>query len=195
MRKQNMIKQKIKVLRKLINKTCDTLSSNEIKEIRQNLCKKETIYDFLTNKDKLKSKEERVLNRIDSYLDKLYDDLIKKSKYKQNYLYGLEQLFNDDVYYKPIEVKSSFKGNYVKYESKGDKDRSLSITLYFLKVEPFLYDLIDFYKAIGEWKIQLSMQVNFIADNNDDKGLIFHTKSDNLEIMHGIDTKNIVTDL
>ena len=190
-----MIKQKIKVLRKLLNKTCDTLSSNEIKEIRQNLYKKETIYDFLTNKDKLKSKEERVLNRIDSYLDKLYDDLIKKSKYKQNYLYGLEQLFNDDVYYKPIEVKSSFKGNYVKYESKGDKDRSLSITLYFLKVEPFLYDLIDFYKAIGEWKIQLSMQVNFIADNNDDKGLIFHTKSDNLEIMHGIDTKNIVTDL
>ena len=195
MRKQNMIKQKIKVLRKLINKTCDTLSSNEIKEIRQNLCKKETIYDFLTNKDKLKSKEERVLNRIDSYLDKLYDDLIKKSKYKQNYLYGLEQLFNDDVYYKPIEVKSSFKGNYVKYESNGDKDRSLSITLYFLKVEPFLYDLIDFYKAIGEWKIQLSMQVNFIADNNDDKGLIFHTKSDNLEIMYGTDTKNIVTDL
>ena len=195
MRKQNMIKQKIKVLRKLINKTCDTLSSNEIKEIRQNLCKKETIYDFLTNKDKLKSKEERVLNRIDSYLDKLYDDLIKKSKYKQNYLYGLEQLFNDDVYYKPIEVKSSFKGNYVKYESNGHKDHSLSITLYFLKVEPFLFDLIDFYKAIGEWKIQLSMQVNFIADNNDDKGLIFHTKSDNLEIMHGTDTKNIVTDL
>ena len=195
MRKQNIIKQKIKVLRKLLNKNRDTLSSNEIKEIGQNFYKKETIYDFLTNRDKLKSKEERVLNRIDSYLDKFYDDLLKKSKYKQNYLHGLEKLFNDDVYYKPIEVKSSFKGNYVKYESKGDKDRSLSITLYFLKVEPFLYDLIDFYKAIGEWKIQLSMQVNFIADNNDDKGLIFHTKSDNLEIMHGIDTKNIVTDL
>ena len=46
MRKQNMIKQKIKVLRKLLNKNCDTFSSNEIKEIRQNLYKKETIYDF-----------------------------------------------------------------------------------------------------------------------------------------------------
>ena len=46
MRKQNMIKQKIKVLRKLLNKNRDTLSSNEIKEIRQNLYKKETIYDF-----------------------------------------------------------------------------------------------------------------------------------------------------
>ena len=50
MRKQKIIKQKIKVLRKLLNK--------------------------------------RVLNRIDSYLNELYDDLLKKSKYKQNYLYG-----------------------------------------------------------------------------------------------------------
>ena len=81
-----MIKQNIKVFRKLHNKTCDTPSSNEIKEIRQNLYKKETIYNFLTNRDKLKSKEERVLNRIDSYFNKLHDDLLKKSKYNQNYL-------------------------------------------------------------------------------------------------------------
>ena len=82
MRKQKIIKQKIKILRKLLNKNRDTLSSDEIKEIRQILYKKETIYDFLTNKDKIKSKEKRVLNRIDSYLNKLYDDLLKKSKYK-----------------------------------------------------------------------------------------------------------------
>ena len=54
MQKQNMIKQKIKVLRKLLNKSRDTFSSNEIKEIWQNVYKKETIYDFLSNKDKLK---------------------------------------------------------------------------------------------------------------------------------------------
>ena len=104
-------------------------------------------------------------------------------------------MFNDDVYYKPIEVKSSFKGNYVKYESNGDKDRSLAITFYLMKVEPFLYDFIDFYKENGEWKIQLSIQVNFIADNNDDKGLTLHTKSNNVEIMRDIDSKTIVTEL
>ena len=179
----------------MLNKNRHTLSSNEINEIRHYLYKKETIYDFLTDQDKLKNNEPRVLSRIDSHLNELYDDLLKKSKYKQNYLYGLEQLFNDDVYYKPIEVKSSFKGDYVKYESNGKKDRSLSITLYFLKVEPFLYDLTDFYQTVGEWKIQLSMQVNFIADNYDKKGLILHTKSDNVEIMRGIDTKTIVTKL
>ena len=104
-------------------------------------------------------------------------------------------MLNDDVYYKPTEVKNCFRGNYVKYESDGDKDRSSSITPYFLKVEPFLYDLIDFYKTLSEWKIQLSMQVNFIADNYDDKGLILHTESYNVEIMRGIDTKTIVTKL
>ena len=104
-------------------------------------------------------------------------------------------MFNDDVYYKPTEVKSSFKGNYVKYESNGDKDCSLTISFYFWKVEPFLSGLIDFYKTIGEWKIQLSTLVKFITDNNDDKGLILHTKSDNVEIMRGIDTKTIVMKL
>ena len=165
-------KQKIQAIKEIFKDIHDTLSSSKINKIRTNIYKKRRIYDFLINKDKLKSNEQRVLNRIDSYLNELYDDLSKKSKCRPNSLYGLEQLFNDDVYYKPIEVKSSFKGNYVKYESNGDKDRSLSIAPYFLKVEPFLYDLIDFYKAIGEWKIQLSIQVSFIADNNDDKGLL-----------------------
>ena len=59
-------------------------------------------------------------------------------------------MLNDDVYYKPFEVKSSFKCNYVKYQSNGDKDRSLAITFSLMKVEPFLYDLIDFYKENGE---------------------------------------------
>ena len=104
-------------------------------------------------------------------------------------------MFNDDVYYKPIDVKSSFEGNYVNYQSNGDKDRSLAITFYLMKVEPFLCDFIYFYKENGEWKIQLSIQVNFIADNNDDKGLILHTKSNNVEIMRGIDSKTIVTEL
>ena len=39
------------------------------------------------------------------------------------------------------------------------------------------------------------MQVNFITDNNDNKGLILQTKSDNVEIMRGNDTKTIVTKL
>ena len=32
----------------------------------------------------------------------------------------------DKEYYKPIKTKSAFNGNYIEYESKGDKDKNLS---------------------------------------------------------------------
>ena len=83
-------KQKIQAIKEIFKDICDTLSSSEINKIWTNIYKKERIYDFLTNKDKLKSNEQRVLNRIDSYLNELYDDLSKKSKYRPNYLHGLE---------------------------------------------------------------------------------------------------------
>ena len=37
---------------------------------------------------------------------------------------------NDDDYYKPILIKSSFKNNYKYYESRGDKDKKLSVKQY-----------------------------------------------------------------
>ena len=48
-------------------------------------------------------------------------------------------------------------GNYILYESKGDKDAKLSIDKYFDKITPYLRDMIDNHKARGEWKIQLVM--------------------------------------
>ena len=46
----------------------------------------------------------------------------------------------------------------------------------------------------GEWKIQLSMQVSFISPINEETD-IMHSKSDNIEIMRGIDTNNVVNRL
>ena len=43
----------------------------------------------------------------------------------------------------------------------------------------------------GEWKIQLSMQINFISPTNEEID-IMHSKSDNIEIMRGRDTNDIV---
>ena len=36
-------------------------------------------------------------------------------------MYALDLLFNDDDYYKLVEVQSAFNGNYVLYESNGDE--------------------------------------------------------------------------
>ena len=70
----------------------------------------------------------------------------------------IEKLFsNVDDYYKPILVESSFKNNYKYYESRGDKDKKLSVKQYLYKIMPYLRDIINDHKAIrnesNEWKI------------------------------------------
>ena len=144
MRKQQNTKQKIKAIKKLFENTRDTFSRDKINEIRTNLYKKELIYDFLKKKPRLKGNERRFFNDIVKCFDGLYSDL-SKEKYQENFLYGLAHLFNEDLYYKPIEVKSTFNGNYVLYERKGDEYRSLSVLQYLLDIKPYLYDLIEEY--------------------------------------------------
>ena len=188
-------KQNIQAIKEIFKNIRDTLARDKINEIRTNIYKKETILDFLTNKDKLKSNEQKVLIRINDYFNKLYDDLLKKSKYENNFMYGLEKLFNSDVYYNPIEVKSAFNGDYVYYESNGDKISSVSVLEYFSHIIPFLHDLIEYFKTNGEWKIQLSMRIKFISITDAAQENILHSKSDNVEIMRGIDTKTIIDEL
>ena len=80
----------------------------------------------------------------------LKKDLDKLQKYQYNITYGLDKLFNrlnEEDYYKPTEVKSVFNGNYVLYESKGDKDARLSIDENFDIIRPYLKDAIDIHKA------------------------------------------------
>ena len=72
-------KQKIQAIKELFKNIRDTLSCNEINKLRTNIYKKETIFDFLTDKDKLKSNEQKVLDNIIDYFNKLYDDLLKKT--------------------------------------------------------------------------------------------------------------------
>ena len=64
---------------------------------------------------------------------------------------------DDDDYYKPILVKSSFEENCKYCESRGDKDKKLSIQQHIDMIKPHLSDLINDNKAIEsssyEWKI------------------------------------------
>ena len=71
-------KQKIQAIKEIFKNIRDTLSRNETNKLRTNIYKKQTIFDFLTNKDKLKSNEQKFLDNIIDYFKKLYDDLLKK---------------------------------------------------------------------------------------------------------------------
>ena len=187
--------KKIKDTKKLFEDLRDTLSGDEINQIRTNLYKKELIYNFLKKKSKLTSNERRVFNNISKYFDKLYTDLSKKGKYQKNLLYGLEQLFNKDSYFKPIEIKSAFNSNYVLYESSGDKSKLLSIGEYLKKIEPYLYDLIEGHSYNDSWKIQLNMRISFISLTDSNVRQTLYSKSDNVEILHAVDTNGVIDEL
>ena len=55
--------------------------------------------------------------------------------------------------------------------------------------------MIDNHKAYSERKIQLIMKINLISSLYFDELHIMHTKSDNIEIMKSIETKDIINEL
>ena len=55
--------------------------------------------------------------------------------------------------------------------------------------------MINNHKTHGEWKIQLIMQINFISSLDTKEFRIMHSKSDNVKIMTGIETDDIINEL
>ena len=189
------INNAIKEVRELFNEFRSNLSRKEINRIRKELYKKEAVYNFLKENDGLTDKEKIVLKNIGKYIKKLNNDFKKINKCQDNITYGLDYLFNEEDYYKPTEVKSAFYGNYVLYESRGDKDANLALYEYFDKIKPCFKDMIDDYKSRGEWKIQITMRIIFIFFIDKNEIQVMHTKSDNVEIMNGTDTSDAINKL
>ena len=118
----------------------------------------------------------------------------------------------DEDYYKPIIARGAFNSSYIQYESKRDKRKNLSIKQYLNMIKPYLGDIINDHKTRGlvryhsgnkawveetssEWKIQLTMAINFISSKDSDETRTMHTKSNNVEIMMGSETDEIIEDL
>ena len=53
-------------------------------------------------------------------------------------------------------------------------------------------NIITNHKTQGGWKIHLTMAINFISFKDSDKTRIMHRKSDNIEIMMGRETDEII---
>ena len=117
---------------------------------------KKKLYE-IEKKENLSDNEKE---EICDHLVELVNTLDKKEEHKHSdcdYLdyFGikeLENLFgdtdNDDNYYKPVLVKTSFKDGYKYYESRGDKDKKLSVKQYLYMIMPYLNDLLNDHKAV-----------------------------------------------
>ena len=171
--------------------------------------KKEAVYNILKEKEQktgLTKKEKNVLERIGQYFNKLNSDLSSFKKNRDNIIYDkeyrgkedIEYLFNtinDKDYYEPIKINQAFDDNCIKYESRGDKDDNLYLEDYLNIIRPYLRDIIDNNKALGEWKIQLVMRIVFVSSLDAAEIYIMHTKSDNIELMTGTETDDVINEL
>ena len=55
--------------------------------------------------------------------------------------------------------------------------------------------MMNDHKTQSEWKIQLTMQINFISSKNSDETRSMHTISNNKEIITGSETNDIIEEL
>ena len=80
-------------------------------------------------------------------------------------------------------------------------------------IRSYLNDIINHYKAFknlkvhsgngisdyetqfGEWKVQLTMSINFISSKESDETRNMHTKCNNIKIMVGSETDEIKKDI
>ena len=56
-------------------------------------------------------------------------------------------------------------------------------------------EVIDYETQFGERKIQLAMQINFVSSKDSEETHSMSTKSDNIEIMMGNKTDDIIEEL
>ena len=51
-------------------------------------------------------------------------------------------------YYKPVRVSNIWSNNYIEHESKGDRNKTLSVEEYLNKIRPYLKDIINNLKIL-----------------------------------------------
>ena len=62
-------------------------------------------------------------------------------------------------------------------------------------IRPYLSDIIIDYENQEEWKTNLTMSTNFISSKDSDETRYLRTKSNNIEIMMGNETDEIIDEL
>ena len=154
-----------KKIREDFSKLRNRFLKPKIKEIRRNLYEIENKKNL--SQSKIKEIEqnfielEESLFNLNKYYD--YDDIKCKGIRDVAHLFNGVALkgiaFNhliDEDYYRPIRTKSAFNGNYIRYESKRDKDKKLSPKEYLDMIKPCLSDIINDHKTPKNLRVHSS---------------------------------------
>ena len=134
---------------------------------------------------------ENIRDLFNSKLDKKINN--NNNNTNDDFIENIRDLFSI-LDYEPVLIKSWFEGNYLEYMSNGNN--SLSFNEYLELIKPYLYDLINVYKAKGEWELQLSAEISFVSQKpGSDEKRVMYTRSTPEEIMIGDETEEVTEKL
>ena len=94
--------------------------------------------------------------------------------------------------YKPEKIGNAFSSNYIEYKSSGNKDKTLSPKDYLDEIKPYLSDIINDHKTQGEWKIKLTVAINFFSSKDSEETRTMYSPSDNIEVIMAIEIDKII---
>ena len=63
----------------------------------------------------------------------------------------MEHEEEEQNYYKPVRISVFSNKNYIGYESKDERNKTLSVKKYLDKIRPFLEDIINSLKKSNTW--------------------------------------------
>ena len=149
--KQSIIEKIFKSKRKEIKKSLMKFSKKKILKSKMKEIK-EILYDPILDRDE----------KIEEIKKHLYDPKNNLFKPKEDN-------------YKPMRIGNAFSSNYIEYKSNGDKDKTLSIKYYFDEIKPYLSDIINDHRTQGEWKIHLTMAINFFFSKDSEEIRTMHS--------------------
>ena len=101
----------------------------------------------------------------------------------------------EEDHYKPIKIDNAFSSNYVEYKSNGNIEKSLSLKDYLNMIRPYLSDIINDYKTQGEQEIHLMVAINFFSSKDSEETCTMYSRSENIEVMMGSETDEIIEEL
>ena len=137
--------------------------------------------------------DEDFIENIKGLFNNKLDKKINNNNTNDNFIENIRDLFSI-LDYESVLIKSGFNNNYLEYMSNGNN--SLSFNEYLELMKPYLYDLINVYKAKGEWKLQLSAESSFISQKPDSNEIrTMYTRSTPEEIIIGSETEEVAENL
>ena len=93
----------------------------------------------------------------------------KETKATKYFWAWKRRTFQSTNYYKPLRVSHFWSNNYIEFENNGDRNKTLSIEEYFIKISPYLKGIINNLKITDTWKIQLTIANSFISSIDNDE--------------------------